>query len=214
MNRTAIAHVLALALTATTAGAQDRGDFTVFAKYGFDGGLPTPPVGDALLGHPSLGMAYQATSRLELRPVLGFGRGEWRDAETGEKHGIFDYTVGVRPLYSFYGHGRRFVAYAGGELTFSHVDNSHPNYLIDQGHLVLARTPPPPPGWSANNVIVGTAIGARYWVTRRIGLFAETGISWAVRPRYVWTGSAWQENPTHRTAGAFRPGFGLMFNLH
>jgi opacity protein-like surface antigen len=200
---------MAVVLTASVGAAQDKGDFSIFAKRAFAAGLAATP-----LTNTGLGMSYQLTRHVELQPVLRFGTANGHDPDTGAVHRQFDFDLGIRPYYSLR-LGKRFVPYVGAELTFSHFDNGHPNWFADEQHtIVFARTPPPPAGWSANNFVLGTAAGARWWFTKRVGVFAEAGVSRTLRHRYVWTGSMWEQAPDHKALRPFRSGFGLVFNLH
>ncbi len=63
MNRKGLMCAIAVVLTASLGAAQDKGDFTIFAKRAFAAGLAATP-----LTNTGLGMSYQLTRHVELHP--------------------------------------------------------------------------------------------------------------------------------------------------
>jgi hypothetical protein len=207
MGQRAIACALA-AVLAGPAAAQDKGDFTVFAKRELASGYRNRSIWDV-----SPGVSYQLTRHVELQPILAFGWASHGNPE-GETHRSFDYDAGVRSFFNFRPQ-KRFVPYVGAAMTFSHFDDSRPNFFRDgSGNFTAGTTPPPPAGWSANHFTLSAAAGARQWITRRVGLFAEVGLSRPLDDRYVWTGATWEKGGRDQAFRPFRSGFGVLVNLH
>ena len=141
----------ALLLSPVAAAAQEKGQVGVF------------------MGYPSLGLVWQATERIGVRPEIGFssGSGETELSESSSS------SVSLGASILFYAAKRENAAlYFAPRYAYSHSTSEFESTSPFGGDGALKI--------KSNSSQLSGSVGAQYWLGKRFSLFGEAGI------QYTW----------------------------